>query len=211
MAVQLGKGCRVDPGVVLGYPPERLDDPGPALIGDHARIRQGSVIYAATQIGRHLDTGHNVVIREENRIGDHFSIWNNSTVDYGCRIGQRVKVHSNVYLAQFTTLEDDVFLGPGVTCTNDPHPVCTMCMKGPVIKRGARIGGGVTLLPGVVVGEYSLVGAGSVVTSDIPDRTVAYGNPARPVGPVDELTCPLGKVGSPYQDGRDVLLRGLKD
>jgi len=159
------------------------------------------VIYAGTTIGDALQTGHNVVIREENTIGHRFNIWSNSTVDYGCRLGDDVKVHCNVYVAQFTVLEDDVFLGPGVTVANDPHPGCPefrRCMRGPTLRRGVKVGANATLLPAVQVGEYSLVGAGSVVTSDIPPRSVAYGTPARVVATVEELRCRFGYIEGPY-------------
>ncbi|MGD9030877.1 MAG: acyltransferase, partial [Anaerolineae bacterium] len=153
--------------------------------------------------------GHNVVIREENTIGDGLNIWNSSTIDYGCVIGDSVKIHSNVYVAQFTTLEDDVFLAPGVTIVNDPHPLCGLCMRGPTIKRGARVGANVTLLAHITIGEGVLIGAGSVVTTDIPAHTVAYGNPARPIKAVDELTCPFGLVERPYMNGLDVKARNV--
>jgi acetyltransferase-like isoleucine patch superfamily enzyme len=165
------------------------------------------VIYAGSTIGARLETGHNVVIREENVIGDGLNIWNNSTIDYGCVIGNGVKVHCNVYVAQFTTLEDEVFLAPGVTIANDPHPLCGMCMRGPTIKRRARVGVNVTLLPHVTVGEGALIGAGSVVTRDVPAHCVVYGNPARRAGSVDELGCPYGLVERPYLDGLDVHAR----
>ena len=129
---------------------------------------------------------------EENFIGDDFSLWSNSTVDYGCVIGNRVKIHHNVYVAQYTTIEDDVFLAPGVMIANDPHPGCAkskQCMKGPTIRRGAQIGVNATILPFVIIGERALVGAGSVVTKDVPPGAVVRGNPARVAGHIDELKC----------------------
>ena len=127
--VRLGAGAVVDPGVLLGYPSGRPGISGDARIGAGARIRAGSIIYAAVDIGDDFETGHHAVVREENRIGSHCTLWNNSTIDYGCVIGDRVKIHCNVYIAQFTVLEDDVFLAPGVTIANDPHPICTKCMQ----------------------------------------------------------------------------------
>jgi acetyltransferase-like isoleucine patch superfamily enzyme len=206
----LGEGHEIDPGVVLGCKTGREVALRSLRIGPGARIRTGTVIYAGSTIGEGLQTGHNVVIREENDIGDHLSIWNNSTIDYGCVIGSGVKIHCNVYVAQFTTLEDDVFLAPGVTIANDPHPICTLCMRGPTIKRGARIGVNVTLLPLITIGEGALIGAGSVVTQDIPAFSVAYGNPARPVKPVDDLTCPFELVERPYVHGLDVKAREIE-
>jgi acetyltransferase-like isoleucine patch superfamily enzyme len=97
-------------------------------------------------------------------------------------------VHTGVYVAQFTIIEDDVFLAPGVMIANDRHPICRECMKGPTIKRGARVGVNATLLPEVVIGEDALVGAGAVVVKDVPPRTVVVGNPARVINTVDKLT-----------------------
>jgi acetyltransferase-like isoleucine patch superfamily enzyme len=110
-------------------------------------------------------------------------------------------VHCNVYIAQFTVIEDDVFLAPGVVVANDPHPGCPLskeCMRGPVIESGAQIGVNATLLPFVTVGRRSVVGAGSVVTKDVPRETVVVGNPARVVKSVYELQCTLGHEGVPF-------------
>jgi acetyltransferase-like isoleucine patch superfamily enzyme len=202
--VVLGEGCLIDPRAVVGFAPGRRIADLTLTIGAGAQIRSGSVLYAGSFIGARLETGHNVVIREENHIGDDLNIWNNSVIDYGCSIGSGVRIHCNVYVAQFTTLEDDVFLAPGVSIANDPHPICGLCMVGPTVKRGARIGVNVTLLPRVVIGEGAVIGAGSVVTRDVPPYTLAYGNPARPKKPVEELTCDLGLVERPYAFGYDV-------
>lgn len=199
--VRLGPDHLIDPQVLLGYVPGRRVSDYTLVIGPGARVRSGTVIHAGTIIGARLETGHNVVIREENVIGDDFSIWNNSVVDYGCTIGCRVKVHCNVYVAQFTVIEDDVFLAPGVIVANDPHPGCPFskeCMKGPVIKRGAQIGINATILPFITIGERALIGAGSVVTKDVPPQTVVYGNPARVVNDIHELACTRGYIDRPY-------------
>lgn len=202
----LGKGCHLDANVILGYVTGRPIQIVPLRIGDDAHIRSNTVIYTNTLIGDHLETGHNVVIREENLIGDHFSIWNNSTVDYGCKIGNGVRIHNNVYIAQFTTIEDDVFLAPGVMTANDPHPICTKCIRGPTLGKGCKVGVNVTLLSHVIIGEGALIGAGSVVTRDIPAYTLAYGNPAKPHKHIDELTCPFD-LAIPYIGGKDVATR----
>ena len=185
---QLATPFQLDPRAVVGELPGRKIADLTLSIGPHAIIRSFSVIYAGSRIGAHLETGHGAVIREENRIGDDFSIWNNSTVDYGCVIGSRVRVHTGVYIAQFTVIEDDVFLAPGVMIANDRHPICRDCMRGPTIKRAARVGINATLLPEIVVGEAALVGAGAVVTRDVPARAVVVSNPARVIGTVDQLT-----------------------
>ena len=201
-AIRLGEGYQVDPGVLLGYLTGRKIESQVLHIGPRARIRSGTVLYAGSTIGAGLETGHNVVIREENVIGDNFSIWNNSTIDYGCVIGHNVKIHNNVYVAQFTILEDDVFLAPGVMVANDPHPLCAHHLQGPTIKRGARVGINVTLLPGVVVGEGALIGAGSVVTRDVPPHTVAHGSPARAQKSVEDVMCDYQLAERDRRDGR---------
>ncbi len=175
----IGPGQRIDPGVLLGYIPGRRIDLSATVIGEDAVIRSGTVIYAAVRIGNGLQTGHNVVIREQNEIGNHLNIWNNSAIDYGCIIGHNVKIHNNVYICQYTVIEDDVFIAPGVMTANDLYPVNYEGLRGPIIRKGARIGANVTLLPGVTIGEGALIGSGSVVTRDIPPRSIAYGSPAR--------------------------------
>ena len=111
----------IDLNVTVGYPVERADVP-PLVLGTGARIRSGSVVYDGSVIGDRLQTGHNVVIREECELGDDVSVWSNSVVDYGCRIGNGVKIHSNCYIAQFTVIEDGAFLAPGVSIANDLYP-----------------------------------------------------------------------------------------
>jgi len=199
--VLLGDGCEIDQGVLVGYPTDRLLQSERLIIGRNARIRSGSVIYCGSRIGDNLQTGHNVLIREENAIGESFRIWNNSVVDYGCTIGNNVKIHCGVYVAQYTMIEDDVFMAPGVVVANDIHPGCQYsgrCMKGPIIKKGAQIGVNVTLLPFITVGEGSLVGGGSVVTKDVPPRSVVYGNPARVAKDIDDVRCINGLTDNPY-------------
>jgi acetyltransferase-like isoleucine patch superfamily enzyme len=206
-ALQIGPDQRIDSTAILGYRTGRPIKPADLIIGRGANIRSNTVIYTNVEIGDRLETGHNVTIREQNRIGDDLSIWNNSTIDYGCVIGSRVRIHNNVYVAQYTTIEDDVFLAPGVMIANDPHPICTRCMEGPTIKRGARIGINSTILARITVGEYALVAAGAVVTKDVPAHTLVAGNPARVLRGVDDLICPLGLVEHPYIEGVDVHLR----
>ena len=188
----IGDAANIDDGVRLAYLSPRPNISEKLVVGANATIRTGTVVYAGTTIGEYLATGHNVVIREENQIGDHFSIWNNTVIDYGCLIGNNVKIHCNCYVSQFTTIEDGVFLAPGVTIANDIHPGCpdsSRCMKGPTIKAGAQIGVNVTIVPYVTIGERALIGSGAVVTKDVPPDSVVYGNPARVHGSVHDLRC----------------------
>lgn len=208
--VRLSSPRHVDDNVILGYMTGRPIADQRLQIGPDAYLRSGTILYGGSTIGADFETGHNVVVREENVIGDHVGIWGNTVIDYGCHIGNNVRIHTNCYIAQFTVIEDDVFIAPGVSIANDPHPLCAECTAegGPVIKRGARIGVNVTILPGVTIGEHALIGAGSVVTRDIPAGFVAYGNPARAGKRVDELTCPHDPEGRAYINGLDRKARG---
>lgn len=183
------RGLDADPGVLIAYAGSR-NTVTDFLLGRDATLRSGTVLYAGSQIGARFQTGHHVVVREECVIGDDVSIWSNSVVDYGCRIGDRVKIHSNCYIAQYTEILDDAFLAPGVTVANDLYPgqeESARRMSGPRVGAGAQIGVNVTLLPFVRIGDGCLVGAGSVVTHDLPPGVVAFGNPARVHGRVADL------------------------
>ncbi len=199
--VQIDEPAELDPYVLIGKRPRRSIGSWTLALGAEARLGAGTILYLGSRIGARLQTGHHVVIREQNTIGDDVSIWSNSVIDYGCQIGHQVKIHTNVYIAQWSTLEDEVFVAPGVSFANDLHPGCPMstpCMRGPTLKKGAQIGVNVTLLPYVVIGEHAVIGAGSVVTHDIPARSVAYGNPACVVGTIDQLVCSKGFLERPY-------------
>jgi acetyltransferase-like isoleucine patch superfamily enzyme len=188
--VSAGIGLRTDRTAILGYPPARIEGTD-LVLGRDAHIRGGTTIYLGSRIGDRFQTGHNVVVREECAIGDDVSVWSNTVVDYGCRIGNGVKIHSNCYIAQYTDIEDDAFLAPGVTIANDLYPgqdASARVMSGPSIGRGAQIGVNVTVLPFVRIGAGCLIGAGAVVVFDIPDGSVAFGNPAVVRGQVDDLT-----------------------
>jgi acetyltransferase-like isoleucine patch superfamily enzyme len=181
-----------DPGVIVGYRPSRstAHDTERLELAPGAHLRSGTVIYAGSHIGARFETGHNVVIREECVIGDDVCVWSNSVVDYGCRIVDGVKIHSNCYVAQFTEISAGAFLAPGVTVANDLYPgdpASARLMTGPWIGPGARIGVNVTLLPYVRIGARALVGAAAVVTRDVPDGSVAYGNPAAVHGRIEDL------------------------
>ena len=193
VSIQIGEQSEIDEDVILGYPSGRLKEIGEVVLGDDAKIRSGSVIYQKVTIGHHLETGHHVIIREENRMGDSVSIWANTVIDYGCILGSRVKIHANGYVAQFTVIEDDVFIAPGVIFANDKYPVSPH-LEGPHIKKGARIGVNATILPGIVIGEEALIGAGSVVTKNVPARSVVVGNPGRVIGTVDKIVPNFPKV-----------------
>ncbi|TAH50738.1 MAG: N-acetyltransferase [Chloroflexota bacterium] len=169
--------------VIIGEPP-RGKGSGELVtrIGARAVIRSHTVIYAGNVIGDDFQTGHGVLIREENEIGNNVSIGSHTIVEHHVKIGDNARLHSNVFVPEFSVLEENCWLGPNVVVTNARYPQSRGVkenLRGAHIKRGAKIGANATLLPGVVIGENALVGAGAVVTRDVPDGTVVAGNPAR--------------------------------
>ncbi|MEW6040536.1 MAG: acyltransferase, partial [Elusimicrobiota bacterium] len=197
--------CKIDVSAKLGELSPMQNKKDKTIIGSDSTVRSGSVIYAGTKIGNGFYAAHNVIIREKNIIGSNFKIWNNSVIDYGCKIGNNVKIHCNCYISQYTIIEDNVFLAPGVITTNDPHPGCKYskeCMRGPKIKKNAKVGANSVILPFVTIGKGALIGSGSVVTKDIPPNSVAYGSPAKVHRRTSSITCLFDYTDRPYPQKR---------
>lgn len=176
--------------VIVGFASTRTTTREPPSLPRDAVLRPGTVLYEGTSFGSRFTTGHNVIVREDVIVGDDVSIWSNSVIDYSSSIGDRVKIHCNCYVAQFTRIDADAFLAPGVTIANDLFPgaeASAIAMQGPWIGAHAQIGANVTILPFVHIGEGAIIGAGSVVTRNVPDGAIAYGNPARVAGHLEEI------------------------
>jgi len=189
--VTLGKNCVIEDFAIVGAPP-RGAAPGEleTVIGDHATIRSHTVIYAGNKIGHNFQTGNKANIRELNEIGDQVSIGTLTVIEHHIRIGSRVRIHTQVFIPEYSILEEDCWIGPNVVFTNAKYPVSPEVKKnlqGPHIRRFAMVGANSTLLPGVTIGEYALIGAGSVVTRDVPGKAVVVGNPARVINSLDNL------------------------
>lgn len=179
--VQLGQGVTIEDFCIIGVPFKGYSRQL-TLIGDRAVIRSHTVIYAGNRIGNDFQTGHKTNIRELNVIGDDVSIGTLSTIEHHIKIGDRVRIHSQAFLPEYAILEPDVWIGPHTVLTNAKfprHPDAKDELRGPYIEESARIGANVTVLPGVRIGARSLIGAGSVVTTDIPPGIIVIGNPAR--------------------------------
>ena len=189
--VTLGEGSVVEDFCIVGTPPRGMKDGELAtILGDGAVIRSHSVVYAGNVIGKNFQTGNKVNIRESNRIGNNVSVGTLSVIEHHVEIADNVRIHTQVFIPEYSILEEGCWIGPNVVFTNAKYPLSPGVkdsLVGPTIRKGAKIGANVTLLPGVVIGENALVGAGSVVVRDVPPGAVVAGNPARIIRQISEL------------------------
>jgi len=185
--VELGKNIHIEGFCIVGCPFNGYEGEK-TIIGDNAVIRAGTIVYAGNRIGSNFQTGNKANIRELNEIGDDVSIGTLSVVEHHVNIRDGVRLHTQVFVPEYTTLEEGAWVGPNVVITNaryPKHPDVKHQLMGAHVQRNAKIGANATLLPGVNIGENSLVGAGSVVTQDVPANVVAAGNPVRVIRNID--------------------------
>jgi acetyltransferase-like isoleucine patch superfamily enzyme len=189
--VSLGAGSEIEDFCIVGTPPRgKKDGELATTIGEGAVIRSHTVIYAGNVIGKAFQTGNKVNIRESNRIGNHVSIGTLSVIEHHVEIADNVRIHTQVFIPEFSILEEGCWIGPNVVFTNAKYPVSPGVkdqLVGPVIRKGAKIGANATILPGVVIGENALVGAGAVVAKDVAPGAVVVGNPARVISHISAL------------------------
>ena len=165
----------------------------PLELGPGTIVSTGAVVFAGTRIGARVIVGDQACVRERCEVGDDAVIGRGALVENDTTIGALTKIQAEAYITAYSTLEEEVFIAPCVITTNDNFMGRTekrhALRRGPTIRRGARIGGGAVLLPGIEIGEEAFVGAGAVVLSDVPPRAVVVGNPARQIRevPDDEL------------------------
>jgi acetyltransferase-like isoleucine patch superfamily enzyme len=212
--VEIGDNVRIEPGVIiyenvhigahtfigaqciLG---ERLSahlsdleyQNPPTVIGDHSVIRSGTIIYADCVFGINFQTGHRACIRERTRFGDNCSFGTMSQSDGDVTAGDNCRFHNNVFVATYTTFEDNVHMYP-MSCTVDSlHPPCQKGRSGPYFERGVIVGAKVLVLPRVRVGSGAVLAGASVVTHDVPSNMVVAGAPAKVIKKRDEVRCHL--------------------
>lgn len=179
--VKLGKNVTIEDYCIIGSPFKGYNNEE-TVIMDNAYIRSHTVIYAGNTIGINFQTGNKANIREFNTIGDNVSIGTLSVVEHHVKIGNNVRIHTQVFIPEYTVLEDESWIGPNVVITNAKYPRSENVkneLKGATVKEKAKVGANSTLLPGIEIGYNSLIGAGSVVVADVEPNVIVAGNPAK--------------------------------
>jgi acetyltransferase-like isoleucine patch superfamily enzyme len=193
----VGEGCRILDYAVVGKQPTlsprstaKREDLPPLELGAGSIVSTGAVVFAGTTVGERVIVGDQACVRERCTLGDDVVIGRGSLVENDTSVGARTRIQAHAYVTAYSLLEDDVFIAPCVITTNDNFMGRTEkrleLMRGPTVRRGARVGGGAVLLPGIEVGEEAFVGAGAVVIKDVPPRAVVVGSPARQIREVPE-------------------------
>ncbi len=199
--IKLGDDCTIQDNVILGEKSKKICFHKKLEIGHDALIRSFSVIFCNTKIGDNFKAGFGVVIREYNKIGNGVSIGTHSELGPENIIGNNVRIHSSCFLER-VIVKEDVFIGPRVVFTDDLHPSCPKykeCEEKTIVEENVSIGANTTILPGMKIGRNSLIGAGTVVTKDIPSNSVVVGNPGRIIKKVDKLSCHKNFFKKPYE------------
>src|SRR3954454_22974368 len=193
----LSEGCRVLDGAVVGKQPTlsprstaSREELPPAELGPGTVVSTGAIVFAGARLGERVIVGDQACVRERVTLGDDVVIGRGSLIENDTTVGAFTKVQAMAYITAYSSLEEYVFIAPGVQTTNDNFMGRTEArhalVKGPTIRRGARVGGGAVLCPGIEIGEEAFVGAGAVVIHDVPPRVVVVGNPARVLRDVPE-------------------------
>jgi acetyltransferase-like isoleucine patch superfamily enzyme len=192
----LGDGVRVLEYAVVGKQPTlaasstaKRDPLPPAQIGAGTVVSTGAIVFAGSSVGANCIVGDQSCIRERVELADDCVLGRGSLIENDTTVGAGTRIQAGAYITAYSTLEEDVFIAPCVVTTNDNFMGRTeqrrTLMKGPTVRRGARVGGGAILLPGIEIGEEAFVGAGAVVTKDVPARALVVGSPARVLREVD--------------------------
>jgi acetyltransferase-like isoleucine patch superfamily enzyme len=189
--VNIGDNTFIGANCILGeflmdFYQDRINKQHPLSIGSGCLIRSGSIFYGGCTIGEHFQCGHHVSVRENSTIGCHTSVGTLGDIQGNCEIGEYVHLHSNVFVAPHTIIGNYCWIFGGVVITNDPTPPSDVVM-GAKIDDFAVLCAGAVLLPGVHVGKDALVGAGCILTKDVPEGRAFVGNPGKDRCAVSEI------------------------
>jgi acetyltransferase-like isoleucine patch superfamily enzyme len=194
--VQLGRGVRIQDAAIVAkalvlsrQSRAEMREPHPTVVGDEATIAAQAVVVAGASIGAGAFIGDQSHVRERARIGRDSTVGRGSAIDNDVDIGDRVRIQTGCYITAFSTVEDDVFIGPGVFTYNDNamgRHERGVALTGTIMRRACRVGGGARILPGIEIGDEALVATGAVVTHEVAPRTLVMGVPARYVRDLDD-------------------------
>ncbi|MFX0209172.1 MAG: DapH/DapD/GlmU-related protein [Candidatus Hodarchaeota archaeon] len=201
---KIGKDTIIDSFVIVGYPirtkTQKLASKGESresiekmfdeistgsVIGKNNHIRPYTIIYESSILEDGVETGTNVVIREECSIGQGSIIGSGTVLDSGVIIGKNARIQSNNFIPPKISLGNNIFLGPGVQFSNDKYPFSSRLIP-TIVENGVVIGMGTIILPGITIGENAIIAAGSIVTKDVPQECVIMGAPAKRIMSRDE-------------------------
>lgn len=208
--VSIGYGTFIGANCILG---EVLSDffgskePSvhPLVIGEGSLIRSSSIVYGGSTLGAFLQTGHRVTIRENTRMGRYVIIGTLSDIQGDCDIDDYVHMHSNVHIGMKTILKKYAWIYPFTVFTNDPTPP-SETMSGTIVEEFAVVCTGTLVLPGLNIGKDALVGAGTIVTKNVPDSAIFMGSPGKVVGDISQIR---NKNGNPVYPWRNTFSRGM--
>lgn len=201
--VTLSNNCFIGANCILGellsdFFPNHINKKHPLLIGGSSTIRSGSIIYGGSTIGNHFMTGHRVTIREHSSIGNHVNVGTLSDIQGDCSIGNYVHMHSNVHIGMKTVIQNYAWIFPYVVFTNDPTPPSEVLL-GATVEEFAVVCTGTVVLPGVRIGKDALIGAGTNLTKDAPERSVIVGNPGKVIGEITKIKDSAGHSTYPWR------------
>jgi acetyltransferase-like isoleucine patch superfamily enzyme len=194
--VEIGEGSQVGSHCEIGYPTP-LAGGNPLVIGKESLVRSHSVIYAGSELGDHLTTGHHVTIREGTTAGNNLQVGTLGDIQGQCSFGDYVRLHSNVHIGQGAEIGSFVWIFPYTVLTNDPHPPSDTLL-GVSVGDYAAIATMSVILPGVQVGRGALVAAHSSVNRDVEPDTVVAGSPARFICETKEIRLKDGSNAPAY-------------
>ena len=177
-------------------------------------IHETAEVNEKANIGENVSIWNQAQVREDVVIGDNSIISKNVYIDFGVKIGKNVKIQNNSSIYHGVTIEDGVFIGPHVCLTNDKNPRAInpdATLKSnddwevseTLVKEGSSIGAGSITLPGITIGKFAMIGSGSIVTKDVPDQGLVYGNPATLKG----FVCKCGfKMNYMKKEGNSIIM-----
>jgi len=168
-------------------------------------IHETADVSKQAKIGKGTKIWHQAQVRENAKIGENCNIGKGVYIDFDVKIGNNCKIQNYVSIYCGVAVEDDVFIGPSVTFTNDLYPRAFIWndekVVSTLVKKGASIGANATIICGITIGKYAIIGAGSVVTKDVPNHGLVYGNPAELKG----FVCECGRKLDEHKEEKNYV------